>query len=122
MRRAKLRSWQEPPEFSAPFADREALARNEDGCGRVNTEFLGVVALVDSDADAAARIGVEQGIADGNIHESSAKSQHERFSVKLKTYFVAQVVAEFFEFVAGNVCNEGAKGIVETDDFAGDSF
>lgn len=66
--------------FSVTFADRGAFARNEDLCGRFDAEFLRVIALVDGDADAPARILIKKRIADGNIHERFAEGKDESFS------------------------------------------
>src|SRR6266481_8520710 len=79
------------------FFERGALARNEDGAGRLDVELLRVVALVDGNADAVARIDEQQRIADGRIHESFHIRQSHRFLVDFDPEFVAQVVAELLE-------------------------
>src|ERR1700682_2034617 len=105
-----------------PFLERGALARNEDSAGRLDVELLRVVALVDGNADAAARINEQKRIADRDIHESLHVRQGHRFLVDFDPEFVAEVVAEVLEFIAGNIRDQGAEGVVEPDDVAGDAL
>src|SRR6202158_1599190 len=105
-----------------PFLERGALARNEDSAGRLDVELLRVVALVDGNADAAARIDEQKRIADRDIHESLHVRQGHRFLVDFDPEFVAEIVAEVLEFIAGNIRNQGAEGVVEPDDVAGDAL
>src|SRR6267154_2249091 len=83
--------------------DRSAFARNEDSAGRLDVELLRVVALVDGDADAAARIDEQKRIADGDIHESFHVREGHRFLVDFDPEFVAEVVAELLEFISRNI-------------------
>src|ERR1700687_1707639 len=105
-----------------PFLERSAFARNEDSAGRLDVDLLRVVALVDGNADAAARIDEQKRIADGDIHESFHVREGHRFLVDLDPEFIAEVVAELLEFVAGNIREQGAEGVVEADDVAGDAL
>ena len=50
--------------------DGGAFAGDEDGAGRRDIEFFRIAALVEGDANASARVDVEQGIADRDVHES----------------------------------------------------
>ena len=99
-----------------------AFTREENFCWRLDGEFLGVIALIDGDADAATRILIEQRIADGNVHECFAEGEHKRFAIELKADFVADGVTERAKIVALNVGYEGAERIVKADDVAGDAF
>jgi len=99
-----------------------AFAGNEDCSGRFDGEFFRVIALVNGDGDAAARILIEKGFADGNVHKGFAEGQDECFAVELKANFVADGVTEGAEIVALNVGNERAERIVERDDVTSDSF
>src|SRR5467141_590254 len=90
-----------------PFLERSAFARNEDGAGRLEVELLRVVALVDGNADAGARIDKQKRIADRDIHESLHVRQGHRFLV---------------DFIDGNIRHQGAEGVVECDDVAGDAL
>src|SRR6266576_3691231 len=56
-----------------PFLERSAFERNEDSAGRLDVELLRVVALVDGNADAAARIDEQKRIAHGDIHEQGTE-------------------------------------------------
>src|SRR5438128_10580986 len=58
--------------------ERCAFAGNEDCSRRFDGEFFRVIALVDGDADAAARILIEKGFADGNVHEGFGEGKDER--------------------------------------------
>ena len=69
-----------------PFLERSAFARNEDSAGRLDVELLRVVALVDGNAGAAARIDEQKRIAHGDIHESFHVGQDHRFLVDLDLY------------------------------------
>src|SRR5215470_1257270 len=104
------------------LGERGAFARNEDGCGRLDIELLRVIALIDGDADAAARILVEKRIADGHVHERFAERQDKRFAVELDADLVSEDVAERAEVVTLNIRDERAERIVEPNDLAGDSF
>src|SRR5258707_6217621 len=86
-----------------PFLERSAFARNEDSAGRLDVELLRVVALVDGNADATARIEEQKRIADGDIHESFHIREGHRFLVDFDPEFVAEVVAELLEFISGNI-------------------
>src|SRR5579871_6074081 len=99
-----------------------AFAGKENFAGRVDAKFFRVVALIDSDADAAARILIEKRIADGHVHEGFAERKDEGFAVELEADLVADGVAERAEIVAQHVGDERAEGVVEADDVAGDSF
>src|SRR6266699_1267911 len=105
-----------------PFLERSAFERNEDSAGRLDVELLRVVALVDGHADAAARIDEQKRIAHGGIHESFHVREGHRFLVDFDPEFVAEVVAQLLEFVAGNIREQGTEGVVETDDVAGDAL
>jgi hypothetical protein len=102
--------------------ERDAFAWYEDGSGRLDGESFGVVTLIDGDADAASGVLIEEGIADGDVHEGFAEGEDERFAVELEADFVADGVTKGAKIVALNVGNERAKRIVEADDVAGDSF
>src|SRR6266481_4127550 len=91
-----------------PFLERSAFARNEDSAGRLDVELLRVVALVDGDANVAARIDEQKQIADGDIHESFHVREGHRFPVDFDPEFVAQIVAELLEFISGNMREQGA--------------
>src|SRR6266849_2268514 len=104
------------------FLERSAFARDEDGGGRLDVELFGVVALVDGDAYAVARIDEQEQIANGDIHKSLLIRHGHRFLVDLDPEFVAEIVAELFEFFAGNIRDQGAEGIVERDDVTGDAL
>src|SRR6266852_3586321 len=93
------------------FLERSAFARDEDGGGRLDVELFGVVALVDGDAYAVARIDEQEQIANGDIHKSLLIRHGHRFLVDLDP-----------EFVAGNIRDQGAEGIVERDDVTGDAL
>src|SRR6266576_1223625 len=105
-----------------PFLERSAFARNEDSAGSLDVELLRVIALVDGNADAAARIDEQKRIADGDIHESFHVREGHRFFLDRDPEFVAEVVAELLEFVAGNIGEQGAEGVVEANDVAGDAL
>src|SRR5260370_3989581 len=98
-----------------PFLEGGAFARNEDGAGRLDVELLRVVALVDGNADATAGIDEQKRIADRDVHESFYVRQGHRFLVDLDPEFVAGFVAELLEFIAGNIGDQGAEGIVQAD-------
>jgi hypothetical protein len=70
--------------------EREAFAGDEDGGGRCDAELPGVVALIDGNANAAARIDVKQRIADGNFHESFDIRQGDGLLVEEQWDFVAE--------------------------------
>src|SRR6266513_1239583 len=105
-----------------PFLERSAFERNEESAGRLDVELLRVVALVDGNADAAARIDEQKRIAHGDIHESFHVREGHRFLVDFDPEFVAEVVAQLLEFVNGNIREQGTEGVVETDDVAGDAL
>src|ERR1700761_9847542 len=46
-----------------------AFASNKNLCGRCNFKFPGVVALIDGDAHASARVDIQKGFADGHVHK-----------------------------------------------------
>src|SRR5438046_10180021 len=73
-----------------PFLERSAFARNEDSAGSLDVELLRVVALVDGNADAAARIDEQKRIAHGDIHESFHVREGHRFLVDFDPEFVAE--------------------------------
>ena len=100
----------------------DAFAGDENCSGRLDGEFFGIVTLIDGDADAAARVLIEERFADGNVHEGFAEGENERFAVEVETDFVADGVTEGAKIVALNVGDKRAEGIVEADDVAGDSF
>src|SRR6266403_2573942 len=102
--------------------DESAFAGDEDGSRRRDIEFSRVVALVVGDADAATGIDVEQRIADGDVHKGLDVGERDELFVDLDTDFVAEVVAELLEFIARNVGDERAVGLVEADDVAFDAF
>src|SRR5215813_11415965 len=89
--------------------DRSVLRRDVDGAGDFDVEFFGVVALVDGNADAAARIDVEERVADGDVHEGFAVRQGNGLFVDLDGDFVADDVAELHEIVARDVGDERAE-------------
>ena len=98
------------------------LGGDEDAAGDLNVEFFGIVALVDGDADATAGIDIEERFADGDVHEGFAVRERYRFLVDLDGNFIADNVAKLREIVAGDVSDERAERVVETDEIAGDSF
>src|SRR6266403_4467822 len=102
--------------------DGSAFAGDEDGSRRCDIEFFRVVALVAGDADAATGIDVEQRIADRDVHEGFDMGERDELFVDLDTDSVAEVVAELLKFIAGNVGDQRAVGIVEADDVAFDAF
>src|SRR6266849_682152 len=104
------------------FLERSAFARDEDGGGRLDVELFGVVALVDGDAYAVARIDEQEQIANGDIHKGLHVGHGQRFFIDLDPEFVAEVVAQLLEFFARNIRDQGAEGIVERDDFTHDAF
>ncbi len=99
-----------------------AFAWKEDFARRVDAEFFRVTALIDGDANAAARILIEKRIADGHVHEGFAERKDEGFAIELEADLVADGIAERAEIIALHVGDERAEGIVEADDVAGDSF
>jgi len=99
-----------------------AFARNEDCSRRSDTELLRVIALVDGDADAVARIDEQKGIADGDIHKSFHVGQHHRFLVDLELYRIAEVVSQLLEFIAWNIRDQRTEGIIERDNVTGDAL
>src|SRR6266436_1007349 len=102
--------------------DGRAFAGDEDGSRRRDFEFFRIVAFIVGDADASARIDVEKGVADRDVHEGLDVGERDKLFVDLDTDFVAEVVAELLEFVDGNIGNERAVGIVKADDVAFDAF
>src|SRR5260370_24359465 len=104
------------------FLERSAFARDEDGGGRLDVELFGVVALVDGDAYAVARIDEQEQIANGDIHKGLHVGHGQRFFIDLDPEFVAEVVAQLLEFFARNIRDQGAEGIVERDNVAGDAL
>src|SRR6266849_4574765 len=72
--------------------DGSAFAGDEDGSRRGDTELFRVVAFVVGDANAAARIDVEKGIADGDVHKGFDIGEGDGFLVDFDTEFVAEVV------------------------------
>src|SRR5882672_7212151 len=102
--------------------DGSAFAGDEDGSLRHDVEFFRVAALVVGDANAAARIDVEKGLADGNVHEGLDVGERDELFVDLDTDLVAEVVAELLEFIARNVGYERAVRVVEADNVAFDAF
>src|SRR5436309_2901858 len=99
-----------------------AFARNEDCSRRSDAELLRVIALVDGDTDAVARIDEQKGIADGDIHKSFHVGQHHRFLVDLELYRIAEVVSQLLEFIAWNIRDQRTEGIIERDNVTGDAF
>ena len=102
--------------------DGGAFAGDEDGAGRRDIEFFRIAALVEGDANASARVDVEQGIADRDVHESFDVGQGHGFLVDLEHNPVASVVTELFEVIPGNIGNERAVGIVESNNVTVDAF
>ena len=116
------------PKWEGPRRQRllgfqwDAVAGDEDGSGRRDVELSGVVALIDGDADAAAGVHVEQGLTDGDFHKSFGVRQSEGFLVEEQRDFVSEAIGEFLEFIAGNVGDERAEGVIEADNVTGDAL
>src|SRR5712691_7591036 len=101
--------------------DGGAFAGDGDRAGRRDAEFSRVIALAEGDANASARVDVEQGIANRDVHESFDVGQGHGFPVDLEHDLVASVVTELFEVLPGNIGNERTIGIVESNDVAVDA-
>src|ERR1700693_812710 len=102
--------------------DLFAFARNKDRNWRRNLIGLGKITLVQCEAHAAARVDVKQGLADRHIHEGFHVGKLVRLVGDLDGYIFAYGIAELFEIISLNVCDQAAIGIVEADDFSADSF
>ena len=100
----------------------DAFAGDEDGRWWGDAGLFGVVALVNGDADATAGVHVEQSFADGDFHEGLGVRKSDGLLVEEQRDFVAEAVGELLEFVAGNVGDERAEGVVEGDDVTGDAL
>src|SRR5262249_44743078 len=98
------------------------LGGNKDCSGQLDIELFRVVALIDCDAHAASRVDVEKGVTDGDIHERLCEGHGHGFLIQLDRHLVSYNVAECLEILTGDVADQGAKGIVETNDVAGDAF
>src|SRR5215467_5931739 len=98
------------------------LFGNENRGGRLDARFLRVAAPVNRDCDAPARVDVQKGLANGDVHERFDKGQRDRLFVELERNLIADDVPEFFKLLAGNVGDERAEGIIEADDVATDAL
>ena len=102
--------------------DGSAFAGDEDGCRRRDVEFFRVTALIVGDTNAAAGIDVEKRIADGDVHEGLDVGERDELFVDLQTDFVAEAVAKPLEFIAWNIGDQRAVGIIEAYDVPFDTF
>src|SRR2546426_47674 len=107
--------WKGKECFSWPFG------RDEDGGGRPDAVGSGEIALVESEAHLAAGVRIEEGPANGDVHEGLDVGRGEGLVAEAKSDCVAESVTELAKFVTGDIGDQRAVGIVEGDDFAGDS-
>src|SRR5262249_44882152 len=102
--------------------DRKAFAGDEDRGGRRDVEDFRVVALIDADANAAARVDIQKGFTDGDFHERLDVREGDRLLVELYEDFVAEAIAELLEIVARNIGDQRSIRIVEPDNGSLDAF
>src|SRR5207253_5186169 len=109
--RSSLESWHTRPKLdSLSDSEEYSFARNKDRSGRLDAELPGVVALVDGNTDAVARINEHERIANGDVHESFHVGQDHQFFVYFDLYRIAEVVGQLLELVAGDIGDQGAEG------------
>src|SRR5260370_21335474 len=101
--------------FSWPFAG------DEDGGGRPDAVGSGEIALVESEAHLTSGVDIEEGRANGDVHESLDVGCCEGLVAEAEGDCVTESVTELAKFVTGDIGDQRAVGIVEGDDFAGDS-
>src|SRR5712691_2743388 len=97
------------------------LAGDEDGGGRPDAVGSREIALVESEAHLTAGVHIEEGPANGDVHKGLDVGRGEGLVVEAKGEGVTESVTELAKFVAGDIGDQRAVGIVEGDDFAGDS-
>src|SRR3989475_8709516 len=97
------------------------LAGDEDGGRRRDAVGSGEIALVESEAHLTAGVHIEEGPANCDVHEGLDVGCGEGLVAEAKGDRVAESVTELAKFVAGDIGDQRAVGIVEGDDFAGDS-
>src|SRR2546426_1312714 len=107
--------WKGKECFSWPFAG------DEDWGGRPDAVGWREIALVESEAHLAAGVHIEEGPANGDVHEGLDVERGEGLVAEAKGDCVTESVTELAKFVAGDIGDQRAVGIVEGDDFAGDS-
>src|SRR5580658_4305157 len=83
---------------------------------------LGEVALVDSEGEAAARVDVEKGLADGDVAEGFVEGDGVAFAVEGDGNGIAELIAELREYRLGDIKDEIAVGTVGADDIAVEAF
>src|SRR3989475_9229985 len=107
--------WKGKECFSWPFAG------DEDWGGRRDAVGSREIALVESEAHLTAGVHIEEGPANGDVHEGLDVGRGEGLVAEAKGDCVTESVTELAKFVTGDIGDQRAVRIVEGDDFAGDS-
>src|SRR5260370_290767 len=93
--------------FSWPFAG------DEDGGGRPDAVGSGEIALVESEAHLTSGVHIEEGPANGDVHESLDVGCCEGLVAEAEGDCVTESVTELAKFVTGDIGDQRAAGIVD---------